>query len=119
MSGYYAPDRDTSRAAALRTTTATQTMSARRGLPRSLVTFGFIFIGTGNGIRFRSFESLDMSSTHEHQRSHQSGHQPVVLSKTRARQGVTGHNVRYVLGFSLAGVIVAFGLIYLFFFAAS
>jgi hypothetical protein len=33
---------------------------------------------------------------------------PKDVSKTRARGGVTGHNVRYVLGFSLAGVIIAF-----------
>jgi hypothetical protein len=35
-----------------------------------------------------------------------------------ARQGVTGHNVRYVLGFSLAAVIVAFIIIYLLFFGS-
>lgn len=29
-------------------------------------------------------------------------------STTAARQGVTGHNVRYVLGFGLVGVVVAF-----------
>jgi hypothetical protein len=40
-----------------------------------------------------------------------------VVSKDHARQGVTGHNVRYVLG-SLAGVIFGFALVYLFFFAA-
>ena len=33
---------------------------------------------------------------------------PVKLSKNRARGGVTGHNVRYVLAFGLVGVIVAF-----------
>lgn len=32
-------------------------------------------------------------------------------SPTSARQAVTGHNVRYVLGFSIAGVIVAFLII--------
>ena len=37
---------------------------------------------------------------------------------TNARQGVTEHNVRYVLLASLAGVVVTFGLIYLFFFLA-
>ena len=36
---------------------------------------------------------------------------PVVLSTNEARQGVTGHNVRYVLGFGLLGVIIAFGII--------
>jgi hypothetical protein len=29
------------------------------------------------------------------------------LPTVKARAGVTGHNVRYVLGFGLAGVIVA------------
>jgi hypothetical protein len=39
-----------------------------------------------------------------------------VLSKVEARQGVTGHNVRYVLWFGLAAVIVAFAAIYFFYF---
>jgi Flp pilus assembly protein TadB len=34
--------------------------------------------------------------------------EPVVETTTEARSGVTGHNVRYVLVFSLCGVIVAF-----------
>ena len=33
---------------------------------------------------------------------------PVSISKDRARGGVTGHHVRYVLAFGLAGVIIAF-----------
>ena len=36
-----------------------------------------------------------------------------VLTKIEARQGVTGHNVRYVLGLGIAAVIVAFIVIYL------
>jgi hypothetical protein len=39
-----------------------------------------------------------------------------VVSATKARQGVTGNNVRYVLGFGLAGVIIAFAVIYIFYF---
>ncbi len=39
-----------------------------------------------------------------------------VLSKVQARQGVTGQNVRYVLWFGLAGVIIAFAAIYLVYF---
>jgi hypothetical protein len=35
------------------------------------------------------------------------------LSKTEARQGVTGHNVRYVLGFGLVAIIIAFAILYL------
>jgi hypothetical protein len=34
--------------------------------------------------------------------------QPVALSPNKARGGVTGHHVRYVLGFGLAGIIFAF-----------
>ena len=33
---------------------------------------------------------------------------PTLKAPTAARQGVVGHNVRYVLGFSIAGVIAAF-----------
>jgi hypothetical protein len=42
-------------------------------------------------------------------------HRPVV-SKDEARQGVTGHNVRYVLGFSLTAVIIAFAILYVVYF---
>jgi hypothetical protein len=34
---------------------------------------------------------------------------------SRVRQGVTGHNVRYMLGWGLAGIIVAFAIIYFIF----
>ena len=40
-----------------------------------------------------------------------------IIPGQRARQGVTGHNVRYVLGFALAAVIVVFGVIWLIYFA--
>lgn len=36
-----------------------------------------------------------------------------VVPTARARQGVTGHNVRYVLVFGIAAVIVAFVVVYL------
>jgi hypothetical protein len=36
-----------------------------------------------------------------------------VLSAQQARQGVTGHNVRYVLAWGIAGVVVAFVVVYL------
>lgn len=44
-----------------------------------------------------------------------SEHHPT-LTKTEARQGQTGMNVRYVLGFGLAGVAVAFFLICMYYF---
>jgi hypothetical protein len=34
----------------------------------------------------------------------------------RARAGVTGHNVRYVLSFGLIAVIIAFAIVYLMYF---
>jgi hypothetical protein len=40
-----------------------------------------------------------------------------VLATQHARQGVTGHNVRYVLGVGLAAVIVAFVVLYAIYFA--
>ena len=43
--------------------------------------------------------------------------EPAVRSTTEARQGVTGHNVRYVLVFGLGGVVLAFALIYAVFWA--
>jgi hypothetical protein len=42
---------------------------------------------------------------------------PAVKTTNQARQGVTGHNVRYVLGFGLVGVVVAFAIIYLVYFS--
>jgi hypothetical protein len=39
-----------------------------------------------------------------------------VLSKVKARQGVIGHNVWYVLWFGLAAVIIVFAAVYLFYF---
>jgi cobalamin biosynthesis Mg chelatase CobN len=36
-----------------------------------------------------------------------------VLSTKEARQGVTGHNVRYVLAVGLAAVVIAFAVGYL------
>jgi hypothetical protein len=35
-----------------------------------------------------------------------------VIPTQEARQGATGHNVRYVLGYGLGAIIIAFGIIY-------
>ena len=43
---------------------------------------------------------------------------PVVISGNKARSGVTGHHVRYVLAFGLAGAVVAFVVITLYFYYA-
>jgi hypothetical protein len=41
------------------------------------------------------------------------GEPPPVLTKTEARQGVTLHRMRYVLGISLGLVILLFVVVYL------
>ena len=41
----------------------------------------------------------------------------IVKGATEAREGVTGHNVRYVLAASLAAVIIVFAGLWLYFFA--
>ncbi len=41
---------------------------------------------------------------------------PPVVPAPRARQAVMGHNVRYVLGFGLAAIIIAFIIVYLIYF---
>lgn len=41
--------------------------------------------------------------------------EPVKKNTVRTRGAVTGHNVRYVLAFGLAGVIIAFIVIALYF----
>ena len=41
--------------------------------------------------------------------------QPAIKNTIRALGGVTGHNVRYVLEFGLAGTIIAFIVIALYF----
>jgi hypothetical protein len=52
----------------------------------------------------------------EYKEADQNAAQSSALPARRARQGVTGHNVRYVLGFGLVGVVVAFLIVYLIFF---
>lgn len=42
-------------------------------------------------------------------------HHTTILTDEEARAGVTGHNVRYVLAFGMAGVIAAFAAIAIYF----
>jgi hypothetical protein len=41
---------------------------------------------------------------------------PIVKTATEAREGVVGHNVRYVLMLSTAAVVLIFGGLWLFYF---
>ena len=40
----------------------------------------------------------------------------IIETATEARAGATGHNVRTVLALSTAGVVVLFGLVFLYYF---
>jgi hypothetical protein len=62
--------------------------------------------------RAPEYKEADRQAEHTRQTEHTS-----VMPAPRARQGVTGHNVRYVLGFGLIGVVVAFVVVYLVYFA--
>ena len=72
-------------------------LSTRNGSP------GFIFIDPP--MRRRRLQENSMSNV-----SNADTHN-VPLSTNKARGGVTGHHVRYVLGFGLAGIIGAFVII--------
>jgi hypothetical protein len=61
---------------------------------------------------------MSMSSTQDRPVSEQhQSEQRTVVPTQQARQGVTGHNVRYVLGIGIAAVIVAFVVLYAIYFA--
>jgi hypothetical protein len=53
-----------------------------------------------------------MTAPTESERERPATAQRTIVTKVEARQGVTGHNVRYVLGFGLVAVIIAFVVIY-------
>jgi hypothetical protein len=46
----------------------------------------------------------------------QQGRERIIETTVQTRQGVTGHNVRYVLAFSTIGAVVALIIIYFLFF---
>ena len=46
----------------------------------------------------------------------QTVHSPVISAQD-AREGVVGHNARYVLGFGLAAIVIVFVAVYLAYFA--
>jgi hypothetical protein len=48
--------------------------------------------------------------------TNRNGGEAPVLSKTQAREGVTGHNVRYVLAISTVAIVIAFGGLWLYYF---
>ena len=63
----------------------------------------------------RSFMSADPRAPEYKEADQRTAGEPVVPA-VRARAGVTGNHVRYVLAFSLAAVVVAFLIVYLIYF---
>jgi hypothetical protein len=55
------------------------------------------------------------TDTHARGRAPEYGATPQTDTTTEARQGVSGHKVNVVLAVSLASVVIAFALIYAFF----
>jgi hypothetical protein len=61
---------------------------------------------------------MSMSSPQDHTEfGRRQGGPRTVVPTEQARQGVTGHNVRYVLGIGIAAAIVAFAALYVIYFA--
>ena len=58
----------------------------------------------------------DSTELKEHHPDPATQHRPVV-STNQARQGVTGNNVRYVLGIGVAAIVVIFAGLWLYYFA--
>jgi hypothetical protein len=80
----------------------------------------FAALGTGNGPnamqksnKRRKFGNKENAMTSFESRPEQ---RPVIPAR-EARQGVTGHNVRLVLGFSLAAIVIVFAIIWIVYFA--
>jgi hypothetical protein len=59
---------------------------------------------------------MSMSSPQDRPEFGRRGSRTVVPTE-EARQGATGHNVRYVLGIGLAAAIVGFAALYIIYFA--
>jgi hypothetical protein len=58
---------------------------------------------------------MAMHATNTRDRAPEYGTTPQTETAVEARQGVTGHNVNVVLAVSLTAVVIAFALIYAFF----
>jgi hypothetical protein len=66
----------------------------------------------------QNVKRMSMSSSQDRPISEQrQSEQRTVVPTQQARQGVTGHNVRYVLGIGIAAAIVAFVVLYAIYFA--
>jgi hypothetical protein len=94
-----------------------QTRGRAAARPRDLLNlldFIFLTVGTASKpeTRIRRCRFTQTRNVEHIMAYHSDSEQHPVISKTEARQGVTGHNVRYVLGFGLAAVIIAFAIVF-------
>ncbi len=65
---------------------------------------------------FRERKSAGTHNQEDVMSSSQRPEQRSVIPARQARQGVTGHNVRLVLGVSIAAVVIAFAIIWTLYF---
>ncbi len=68
-----------------------------------------------SGNNFETVMSPDTRAPEYKEADRRMAAEPVVPAPL-ARQGVTGHNVRYVLGFGIAAIVIAFIIVYLAYF---
>jgi len=74
------------------------------------------FLGGGNFDQCDRFEITENVENVMAYHSEGAPEERTVVPTTKARQGVTGNNVRYVLGFGLAAVVIAFAVIFFIYF---
>jgi hypothetical protein len=60
---------------------------------------------------------LDSAEKHNTERPQFAVEAPIIISQDHARQGPTDHQVLYVLGFGIAGAILANMTVFLYFFS--
>jgi hypothetical protein len=79
-------------------------------MPQSRVTLGSPFPRRGKPSWLSGFSAPKLHRPHKegHMTHVERDEDAVVVGTDNARQGVTGHHVRYVLAFGLAGVIIIF-----------
>jgi hypothetical protein len=65
---------------------------------------------------WQSAEPVGVNKEHVMSSSERPEPRPVIPAR-QARQGVTGHNVRFVLGFSIAAVVIVFAILWFVYFA--
>jgi hypothetical protein len=90
-------------------------ISFRKGPISGLWNLAYRFPVKQNGNELERLMSPDTRAP-EYKEADQAVPETAMLPARRARQGVTGHNVRYMLVFGLGGVILAFLIVYPIFF---